>query len=67
MSKVYFDRNGESGNIFWIMGAASAVLEKEGRHSDAVAMCEKVQAQHSYEEALEVIAEFVDLIDVSDE
>lgn len=67
MSKVYFDRCGQSGNIFYIMGMAYNALLKEGRRADAEAMNQKVMAQHSYEDALEVIAEFVDLIDVSEE
>ena len=67
MSKVYFDRCGQSGNIFYIMGMAYNALLKEGRRADAEAMNQQVMAQHSYEDALEVIAEFVDLIDVSEE
>ena len=65
MSKVYFDKMGESGNIFWVMGAAYTALLQEGRRQDAEAMQNKVMEQHSYEEALEVIAEFVDLIEIS--
>ena len=63
MSQVIFDRNGETGNIFWVMGAAYASLLKEGRRQDAEAMVQKVTSQHSYEDALEVIAEFVDLVE----
>lgn len=65
MTKVIFDRNGESGNIFWVMGAAYAALLQEGRRQDAEAMREKVCEQESYEAALEVIAEFVDLVDMT--
>lgn len=64
MSKVIFERNGESGNIYWVMGAAYTVLLQEGRRQDAEAMQNKVMEQHSYEDALEVIAEFVDLQEV---
>ena len=63
MSKVIFDRNGESGNIFYIMGMAYSSLLQEGRRQDAEAMVQKVNSQHSYEDALEVIAEFVDLVE----
>lgn len=65
MSKVIFDRNGESGNIFYIMGMAYASLLQEGRRSDAERMSQMVPEQHSYEDALGVIAEFVDLVDIT--
>ena len=63
MSKVIFDRNGETGNIFYIMGMTYASLLQEGRRQDAEARQNKVMEQHSYEDALEVIAEFVDLVE----
>lgn len=61
MGKVIFDRTGPSGNIFYIMGMAYATLIREGRGQDAKTMVESVKAQHSYEDALNVIAEFVEL------
>ena len=61
MSKVIFNRNGETGNIFWVLGMAYASLLQEGRRHDAEAMSAKVVEQQSYEDALNVIAEFVDL------
>lgn len=63
MSKVYYDPNGESGNIFYIMGMATRELEKEGRHFDAMVMRNQVTECHSYENALLTIAEYVDLIE----
>ena len=61
MGKVVFDRDGESGNIFWILGAAMKILDSECRHSDAVTMRAQVLNCDSYDEALKVIAEYVDL------
>ena len=67
MSKaIYFNRNGETGNIFYIMGFASRMLKSEGRAEDAETMRERVAQQESYEDALKVIREYVDLIDVSE-
>lgn len=64
MSKVEFCRAGESGNIFYIMGKASRALESEGRRLDAIAMRTQVFNCHSYDDALLIIAEYVDLIEI---
>lgn len=58
---VYFDRNGESGNIFYILLMVQEVLSKEAFDEcvDCVYSCDK------YEEALEVIEEYVHLEDLS--
>ena len=66
MSGVVFDRKGQSGNIFFILGKAQQVLRIEGRMQDAVQMGIRVHNCHSYEEALEIISEYVDLIDMTE-
>ena len=58
---VYFDRNGESGNIFYILSMVCPLLDKE----DFTACCRRVGASHSYEEALGIIEEYVHLEDLS--
>lgn len=63
MASVVFNRNGESGNIFHIMGKASIVLKLEGRTMDAKQMVTRVTHSESYEEALEIISEYVDLVE----
>lgn len=63
---VVFDRNGESGNIYAIMGNASIALKQEGRSMDAKQMFTRVIHSGSYDEALEIIAEYVDLIDMTE-
>jgi len=67
MSKVVFDRHGQSGNIFYILGMAYAALLKEERKPDAEQMCARVLECGSYEESLEIIAEYVDLMEANDE
>lgn len=59
--KVRFDRTGPSGNIFWILGAAYAGLLKLGKREDAEKMNDRVMASNSYEEALAIIGEYVEL------
>lgn len=61
MGKVVFDRNGESGNIFFVLGMAFATLMEEGRVGDAYRMSERVQDSLSYENALKIIGEYVEL------
>lgn len=64
MSVVTFDRTGQSGNIFYIMGMAIKAMKLEGRMNDAEQMTVRVTHSGSYEEALEIIAEYVDLVEV---
>ena len=63
MSVVRFDRRGESGNIFYIIATASLALRLECRDSDANQMRTRVMMSKSYDEALEIIAEYVDLVE----
>ena len=61
MSKVVFQRTGESGNIYYIMWQAVRVLRKEGRTEDGQQMWDKVLECDSYDAALQVIAQYVEL------
>ena len=40
---IQFDRNDETGNIFYIIGQARKVLHEQGRENDAVEMFERVK------------------------
>lgn len=65
MSKVIqFDRNGETGNIFYILGQARKVLLEQGRENDGIEMFERVK-RGDYENALKVIGEYVELQDIT--
>ncbi len=65
MNKVIqFDRNGETGNIFYILGQANKVLRQQGRGNDSIEMFERVK-QGDYENALKVIGEYVELQDIT--
>lgn len=63
--KVYFDSKGPSGNIYDIIGKAGIVLRKQHRQTDFNTMRDRVFQSHSYQEALTVIREYVDLIDIA--
>lgn len=60
---IRINSRGETGNIFWILGAARVTLRRLARLKDYDEMRERVIASASYEEALAIIREYVDLID----
>ena len=63
VGEVRFNRSGSSGNIFCIMGGASKILRHCGMKDRADEMVNRVTACGSYDEALEVIGEYVRLIE----
>ena len=64
MGVVKFDRNGRSGNIFYVLGMACSTLFTEDRRDDALEMNDRVCSSGSYEEALKIIGEYVELVEV---
>lgn len=52
---------GEDGNIFNLMAIARRTLIKDGQRDRSNEMIEKVKMQNSYDEALAVIMEFVNV------
>lgn len=52
---------GEDGNIFNLMSKASAALKKAGMRQEASEMSNKVMSCRSYDEALCVIGDYVDI------
>lgn len=60
---VHFNSRVESGNIFWILGAVKTALRKQRRITEYNNLRDRVFASGSYQEALAIIREMVDLID----
>lgn len=60
---------GEDGNIFNLMGLASQTLRECGRKEQAEEMCKRITAGdcHSYEEALSIISDYVNITSVEQE
>jgi hypothetical protein len=52
---------GENGNIFNLMGLASKVLKENGQIVEAKEMSNKVMNSGSYNEALRIIMEYVEV------
>ena len=53
---------GENGNIFNLMGIASGILKHHGMCEKAAEMRARICASGSYDEALCIIAEYVDVV-----
>lgn len=52
---------GQDGNIFNLIGIASRTLKKAGLKDKANEMCNKATKAQSYEEALNIIGDYVDI------
>lgn len=61
---IYFDRSGPSGNIYAILGAVSQELRKQRRYTEFNNLRDRVFEAESYEEALQIIGETVDLVEI---
>ena len=61
VGKVRYNREAPSGNIFSIMGGASKILRHCGMKEKAEEMTARVTSSGSYEDALKIIGEYVNL------
>ncbi|MGI6449026.1 MAG: hypothetical protein ACOX3R_01655 [Desulfitobacteriia bacterium] len=52
---------GMDGNIFNLMGIASRTLEAAGLKQQANEMVDRITKSHSYDEALRIIMEYVEV------
>ncbi len=57
---------GEDGNIFHLVGIAAKTLKRNGLSQQASEMSEKVFNSGSYEEALGIIGEYVNITSVDE-
>ena len=58
---------GQDGNIFNLMGIASRTLKQNGMADEAKEMCSRVTSSGSYYEALNIIGEYVNITDGSEQ
>ena len=58
---------GQDGNIFNLMGIASHTLKQNGMADEAKEMCSRVTSSGSYCEALNIIGEYVNITDGSEQ
>ena len=52
---------GEDGNIFFILGRVSRTLKENGKTEQAKEVSDRVMASGSYDEALQIIMEYVEV------
>lgn len=52
---------GEDGNIFFILGGVSRTLKENGKADQAQEVSERVMASRSYDEALHIMMEYVEV------
>ena len=57
---------GADGNIFNLISIASRTLKRHGQVSQAIAMQKRVLSSNSYDEALCIIGEYVNIVSVDD-
>lgn len=58
---------GQNGNIFCLMGIASRTLKRNGMSNEAKEMCSRITSSGSYDEALIIIDEYVEITSVDEE
>ena len=58
---------GQNGNIFVLMGIASKTLKENDMAEQAKEMCGRITASGSYDEALGIIDEYVEITSVDEE
>ena len=58
---------GENGNIFHLMGIASRTLKENGMRTEAKKMCDRITSSGSYDDALCIIGEYVNVTGMDDE
>lgn len=61
---VRFCRTDPTGNIFYILGRASSEMKHSGIGDKTQEMFDRVKASGSYEEALKIVGEYVELAEV---
>lgn len=57
---------GQNGNIFVLMGIASKTLKENDMSEQAKEMCRRITASDSYEEALGIISEYVEVTSIDE-
>lgn len=69
MSKptIYFSKEAESGNIFYLLGMVQKAMRKQNRLDAFNSLRDRVFASGSYEEALRILREEADLVCIDEE
>ncbi len=61
--EIHYDSSGPEGNIYFILAKVKLAFEREGKLAEFEELANRVYSSGSYEEAIQIINEYVSLID----
>ena len=64
---ITYDSRGETGNIYYLIGQLQRIMRKQRRYTDFNNLRDRIFESGSYEEALAIIGEEVELVDIARE
>lgn len=64
---IIYDSRGETGNIYYLIGQLQQIMRKQRRYTDFNDLRDRIFESGSYEEALAIIGEEVELVDIARE
>ena len=64
---IIYDSRGETGNIYYLIGQLQQIMRKQRRYTDFNNLRDRIFESGSYEEALAIIGEEVELVDIATE
>jgi hypothetical protein len=64
---IIYDSRGETGNIYYLIGQLQQIMRQQRRYTDFNNLRDRIFESGSYEEALAIIGEEVELVDIARE
>ena len=64
---IIYDSRGETGNIYYLIGQLQQIMRKQRRYTDFNDLRDRIFESGSYEDALAIIGEEVELVDIARE
>ena len=64
---IIYDSRGETGNIYYLIGQLQQIMRKQRRYTDFNNLRDRIFESGSYEDALTIIGEEVELVDIAKE
>ena len=63
--KIFYESSGPSGNVYAVLATVRENLKEQNRMEEFAEISRRVQNADSYKEALEIIGETAELVDIS--
>ena len=64
---IIYDSRGETGNIYYLIGQLQQLMRQQRRYTDFNNLRDRIFESSSYEEALAIIGEEAELVDIARE